>query len=57
MSNYVKFERDKINLNFALSKEIGNVHSIKLGAELQEVKQASKCGRPKGPTAQQALMH
>ncbi len=35
MSNYVKFNREKFNLNFALSKEIGNVHSLKLGAELQ----------------------
>lgn len=35
ISSYGKFEREKLNFTFALSKEIGKVHSIKLGGELQ----------------------
>lgn len=35
ISDYAKYEREKLNFTFALSKEIGKIHSIKLGGELQ----------------------
>ncbi len=35
MSDYLKFEREKLNFTLAFSKEIGKAHSIKIGGELQ----------------------
>ena len=36
MSSYAKFNREKLNFTFALSKELGKAHSIKAGGEFQK---------------------
>lgn len=36
ISSYGKYEREKLNFTFAISKELGKVHSLKVGGELQK---------------------